>query len=79
MRARGRYLAPAPRSRPAVPSTSPLLARAVLGAALAVLLGLGASLLLARFRRDQLMRWPAAVVIVLAIAAAVAVGVAAGG
>lgn len=60
-------------------STSPLLARALLGAALAVLLGLGGSLLLARFRRHQLMRWPAAVAIALGIAVAVAVGVAAGG
>jgi hypothetical protein len=50
-------------------------ARALLGAALAVLLGLGASLLLARFGRHRLMRWPAAVLTALAIAAAVLVGV----
>ena len=56
-------------------STASPFVRALLGAALAVLLGLGGSLLLARFGRHRLMRWPAAVVITLAIAAAVALGV----
>jgi hypothetical protein len=56
-------------------STASPVARAVLGAAVAILLGLGASLLLARFNRHRLMRWPAAVAIGLAIAAAVALGV----
>lgn len=60
-------------------SDSPLLARALLGAAAAILLGLGGSLLLARFNRHRLMRWPAAVTIALGIAAAVVVGVVAGG
>ncbi len=56
-------------------STASPLARALLGAALAILLGLGASLLLARFGQHRLMRWPAAVATALAIAAAVALGV----
>jgi hypothetical protein len=56
-------------------STASPLARALLGAALAILLGLGASLLLARFGRQRLMRWPAALVTALAILAAVLVGV----
>ncbi len=60
-------------------TSSPLVARAVLGAALAVLLGLGGSLLLARFGRHGLLRWPAAVTITLAIVAAVVAGVVAGG
>jgi hypothetical protein len=60
-------------------STSPLVARALLGAALAVLLGLAGSLLLARFNRHGLMRWPAAVTIALGIVAAVVVGVVVGG
>lgn len=59
-------------------STASSLARAVLGAAVAVLLGLGASLLLARFGGHRFMRWPAAVAITLAIAAAVVLGVLAG-
>ena len=60
-----------------MPTASPV-ARAVLGAALAILAGLGGSLLLARFGRHGLMRWPAAVVIGAAIAAAVVIGVFAG-
>jgi hypothetical protein len=59
-------------------STASPIARAVLGAALAILLGLGASLLLARFGGHRLMRWPAAVAISVAIAAAVVIGVLAG-
>ena len=59
-------------------TSSPLLARALLGAALAVLLGLGGSLLLAHYNRHGLMRWPAAVTIALGIVAAVVVGVVAG-
>ena len=50
-------------------------ARALLGAAFAVLAGLGGSLLLARFGRHRLMRWPAAVIIAVGIAAAVVLGV----
>jgi hypothetical protein len=61
-----------------VSTSFPLIARALLGAAAAVLLGLGASLLLARFNRQGLMRWPAAVTIALGIVAAVVVGVVAG-
>lgn len=60
-----------------MPTASPL-ARALLGAALAILAGLGGSLVLARFNRHGLMRWPAAVLTALAIAAAVVLGVAAG-
>jgi hypothetical protein len=56
-------------------STASPVARALLGAAVAILLGLGTSLLLARFGRQRLMRWPAAVAIALAIVAAVLVGV----
>jgi len=56
-------------------STASPFARALLGAALAILLGLGASLLLARFGKHRLMRWPAAVLTALAIAAAVVLGV----
>ncbi len=56
-------------------STATPLARALLGAALAILVGLGASLLLARFGKHRLMRWPTAVLIALAIVAAVALGV----
>lgn len=57
-------------------STFPLLARALLGAAVAVLLGLAGSLLLARFNRHGLMRWPAALTIALGIVAAVVLGIA---
>ncbi len=56
-------------------STASPLARALLGAALAILLGLGGSLLLARFGKQRLMRWPAAAAIAVAIAAAVVIGV----
>ena len=73
----GSYLAYRPADPPV--SASPLAVRALLGGALAALLGLGASLLLARFQRYSLLRWPAAVVITLAIVAGVALGVAAGG
>lgn len=59
-------------------STASPLARAVLGAALAILVGLGGSLVLARFGGHRLMRWPAAVAITLAIAVAVVLGVLAG-
>lgn len=51
------------------------LARVLLGAAAAILAGLGGSLLLARARVHRLMRWPAAVATVAAIALAVALGV----
>ena len=61
--------------RPLPVSTASPVARALLGAALAILAGLGASLLLARFGRDRLMRWPAAVLIALTIVVAVAFGV----
>jgi hypothetical protein len=60
-------------------STATPVARALLGAAVAILLGLGGSLLLARFGRHRLMRWPAAVLIAGAIVAAVAFGVRGGG
>ena len=56
-------------------STASPLARVLLGAALAILFGLGASLLLAHFGKHRLMRWPAAVAIALAIVAAVVLGV----
>ena len=60
-------------------STASPLVRALLGGALAALLGLGGSLLLARFNRHGLMRWPAALTIALGMATAVVVGVVAGG
>lgn len=60
-------------SVPPMSSTTPLV-RAVIGAALAILAGLGASLLLARFGRQRLMRWPAAMVIAAAVVVAVVVG-----
>jgi hypothetical protein len=60
-------------------STSPIAVRALLAGAAAALLGLGGSLLLARFDRQGLMRWPAAVTIALGIVAAVVAGVVVGG
>jgi hypothetical protein len=56
-------------------STAAPFARAVLGAALAILLGMGLSLLLARFRLHAVMRWPAALVIALGVGVAVYLGV----
>jgi hypothetical protein len=56
-------------------STAAPFARAVLGAALAILFGMGFSLLLARFRLHAVMRWPAALVIALGVGVAVYLGV----
>lgn len=56
-------------------STASPLARALLGAALAILLGMGLSLLLARFRLHGAMRWPAALLTALGVAVAVYFGV----
>lgn len=56
-------------------STASPLVRAFLGAALAVLFGMGISLLLARFRLHAVMRWPAAIAIALIVAGAVILGV----
>jgi DNA-binding MurR/RpiR family transcriptional regulator len=54
--------------------TASHVAGALLGAAFAILLGLGSSLLLARFGQQRLMRWPAAVATALAIVAAAVLG-----
>jgi DNA-binding MurR/RpiR family transcriptional regulator len=54
--------------------TATHLAGALLGAAFAVLLGLGSSLVLARFGQQRLMRWPAALFTALAIVAAAVLG-----
>ena len=52
---------------------SPLV-RAFLAAALAVLVGMGLSLVLARFRLYSAMRWPAALLTALGVGVAVYLG-----
>ena len=55
-------------------STASPFVRAFLAAALAVLLGMGVSLLLARFRMHAVMRWPAALLIAGGVGLAVYLG-----
>ena len=55
-------------------STASPLVRAFLGAALAILIGMGLSLVLARFRLHFAMRWPAALLTVLGVGVLVYLG-----